>query len=65
MLMTTDTAHKQKVSNTKGKAIGLYIDIYIYMYIDIYCVYRVNKLNAIFIKALTIKIQFVCRQVQT
>lgn len=35
------------------------------MYIDIYCVYRVNKLNAIFIKALTIKIQFVCRQVQT
>lgn len=63
MLMTTDNADKQKVSNTKGKAIGLYIDIY--MYIDIYCVYRVNKLNAIFIKALTIKIQSVYRQIQT
>jgi len=61
--MIIDATDKQKVSNAKGKAIGLYIDIYIY--IDIYCVYRVNKLNAIFIRALTIKIQSVCSQVQT
>lgn len=59
--MITDATDEQEVSNTKGKAIGLYIDIYI----DIYCVYRVNKLNAIFIRALTIKIQSVCSQVQT
>lgn len=37
MLMTTDTVDKQKVSNTKGKAIGLYIDIYIYVYRYILC----------------------------
>lgn len=57
---------RKKAQTPKGKASSLYRSIYRYIDIDIYCVYIVHKLNAGIHKkrALTIKIQSVCSQVQ-